>query len=245
MVMFDFLQSLSLETRELYYSNIGTAIRYAALIGNILYGKKVGLSWIKSLLFTAIIQVLVFETVSYYARELELLLFNRGNFASFRSILLVPLVAIPLSKFTKTDFSLICDYSAPIFFLRHGLVTIACIFTGCCGGKEWSWGFISPETGAVYFPLQLFIIFFGSLVGVFCFWYNKKKNYRAGTATFSYGIIFYGIFRFAAEFISDSNRLFWGLSLYSLYSLLMVIVGALMLRRAKRTAERARQPHDI
>ena len=234
MVIFDFLQSLSMETRDLIYDAIGIVNWIAAIIGNIFYGKKFGLSWRKSILFTFVVQILIFVIISYYIRKLEVILFGRGNFSAFRTILLVPLAAIPLSRLTNTDFKLICDYFAPIYYLRHGISTIGCIFAGCCGGKEWSWGFISPQTNTIVFPLQLFIIAFSTLIGIFCLWHNKKHNYHAGSRTFAYALILYGLFRFVAEFISDSNRLFWGMSLYSIYSLLMIIVGTLMLIRARK-----------
>lgn len=235
MVIFGFLQSLSLETRELIYDIIGVSSIIIAIITNICYGKKFGLTVKIAVLFSLATYLGIFLLVPLGLRQLELWLLHYGSLAVFRSALFLPLISWLLAKTMHKDFGLVCSYLTPIFFSCHSIASIGCIFSGCCTGIACSWGFLNPTTGVITFPLQLLTMFFAATVGIFGFWYNKKHNYCAGTQTLSYSLIFYGIFRFAAEFFSSSNRLFLKLSLYSIYSLLMIIVGALILRGSKKS----------
>lgn len=169
--------------------------------------------------------------------------------ATFYGGLLAALAVFSLLLALKRNRSVavyerLCDL-APCIPAGHCLGRIGCFLGGCCYGKPTGcdFGVIFPEGslpyarygGAKLHPTQLYEAAFLALLALLL-WKWGKKN------AFPMYLIFYGIFRFAIEFLRDDDRgaFIPGMSPAQAVSLLLVILGgAIVLCRSVRLRRKA------
>ena len=228
-VVLEILQvPISKEMRDRIYSTFGTISFCTAILLNTVYGRKYGLGWIRSLIFSLLSFFLVFNLISVAWKDLDLMLFNAAAVASYRSIIFLPLLCLILSRFCKIDTLNLCDYLTPFFFFHHGVVTLPCWIEGCCAGKPWSWGLVNPLSGMTVFPTQPCIVILSVAVAYWGLRFSEKHQYRAKGLVFANSIIIYGFFRYLIELFTDDPRVFWVLSWLSVCSLIMIVQGLLV-----------------
>ncbi len=86
--------------------------------------------------------------------------------------------------------------------VAHSIGRLGCFFVGCCHGVESDYGIYLPAVGKKVLPTQLYeSIFLAVLFAVMLTMYIKKKG-----SPVSVYLIFYGIFRFAVEFLRGDER---------------------------------------
>lgn len=216
---------ISQEFRDWFYVNFGNTCYYSSIFLSTVYGRKYGLSWLKSLIFTALTFVLLFSWTSVGWGNLDGHIFGVGAVASYRSIIFLPLLCLLLSRFCKVDTLNLCDCLTPYFFFNHGIVTVACWLSGCCAGKNMGWGLTNPLTGLIVFPLQPGIILLSVAVAYWGLEYAKKCSYQSNGFVFANSLIIYGCGRYVLELFSDDPRIFWVLSWLAVCSLIMIVLG--------------------
>lgn len=228
-VVIEILQvPITKEMRDQIYSTFGTISYYTAILLTMVYGRRYGLGWIRSLIFSFLSFRLVFNLISVGWKDLDLMLFDTAAVASYRSIIFLPLLCLILSRFCKLDTMNLCDYLTPYFFFHHGVVTLPCWIEGCCAGKPWSWGLLNPLSGMTVFPTQPCIVILSVAVAYWGLRFSKKHEYRANGLVFANSIIIYGFFRYLIELFTDDPRVFWVLSWLSVCSLIMIAQGLLV-----------------
>ena len=216
---------LSKELRGEIYIKSGNFTFALSILLSILYGQKYGLSWLRSIIYSLASFLLVFSAASQLWRDLDLKVFDSASVASFRSILLLPVLCWILSRFDGRSTLTLCDYLTPYYFFQHGITTHACWIAGCCEGRTMAWGIINPNTGLPAFPAQPYAIVLALSISLWGLLNARKKDYKTHGEIFSGSLIVYGFFRYVMEFFTDDLLVTGYLSLYSYYSLLLILMG--------------------
>ncbi|MBR2311570.1 MAG: prolipoprotein diacylglyceryl transferase [Oscillospiraceae bacterium] len=216
---------LSPEVRSDIYGIGGSVFYYFSILLCILYGRKYGLNWWRCVIYSLASFLIVFSKVSQTWRDLDQQLLGASSVASFRSILLLPVLCFALSGFDSRSTLTLCDYLTPYYFFQHGITTNTCWMEGCCAGRPMSWGILSPQTGEIVFPAQPYAVILALGVSLWGLLYARKHSYRTNGEVFSGILIVYGFFRFIMEFFTDDLRVVGPFSLYSFYALLLMVMG--------------------
>ena len=225
-VVIELLQiDISMESRDRFYSVFGTVSFYSSVLLNFVYGRKYGLGWIRSMIFSLASFFLLFSYTSQAWTWIEIQVFGYGAYASIRSMMFLPLLCLILARFCKVDTLNLCDYLTPYFVFHHGVVTVACWIQGCCAGSTCSWGLHNPVSGLTVFPTQPCIILLSVGIALWGLLYSKKHNYKANGKVFANSLCLYGIGRYVIELFSDDPRVWWVLSWFAICSLAMVVEG--------------------
>lgn len=228
-IVYELIQPpLTHEIRSTIYSTGGSTVYYLSMLLCFLYGRKYGMGWFRSAIYTYLCFELVFSLVSVQWCNLDVKVLGAGSVASFRSLLLLPVLCFLLSRFDRRDTFTLCDYLTPYYLFMHGITTHHCWISGCCEGRTMSWGIIDPSTGQPSFPAQPYAIILALGISLWGLLYARKRNCQTGGKVFAVSMIVYGFFRYVMEFFTDDMRVLGALSLYSIYSLLMFILGMLV-----------------
>ena len=219
---------ISNEARGQYYNIQGGLSYVIYLLLNTLYGRKYGLNWIKSLVFSCANLLFLFVLTARIGTRVDILIWGHGSVAAFRSAMFLPFLCLILSRFCKVNMLNLCDFLTPYFFFLHGFVTNSCWIAGCCAGKPMAWGLQNPLNGMTVFPLQPCVILASVAVAWWGLRYAQKHDYQANGMVFANSLILYGIFRYLVEFFSDDPRIFGVLSWLSVCSLFMIAMGFLV-----------------
>lgn len=211
--------------RDQFYSMFGTVSLCLSILLSVLYGRKFGLGWIRSVVFALVSFFVLFNWTSQAWAWVDIWIFGTGAIASSRSIMFMPLLCLIFSRFCKVDTWNLCDYLTPYFFFHHGFVTVACWIKGCCAGSTCSWGLLNPISGAVVFPTQPCIIILSVGIALYGLLHTKKLNYKANGIVFANSLCFYGVGRYIIELFSDDARVVWVLSWMAICSLMMLVEG--------------------
>ncbi len=131
------------------------------------------------------------------------------------------------------------DLSAAPVSLGYGIGRIGCFFNGCCAGipTELPWGMVFPILGpAARHPAQLY----ASGAGILLFFILDAiyRRTRLSSVTFSWFLILHGTYRIAVEQIRTEPPIFFFLTHGELFSIVMIISGLLLLRRALYSDQR-------
>jgi prolipoprotein diacylglyceryltransferase len=108
---------------------------------------------------------------------------------------------------------------------------VGCLVAGCCRGAPWDGPIaIAYADGIPRHPAQLYEVLFQLFVGwAFLVLWRRKILFGR---LFALYLVAYGVFRFATEFIRETDKAFAGLSAYQWMSAGMIVAGmtALYLR---------------
>jgi phosphatidylglycerol:prolipoprotein diacylglycerol transferase len=129
-------------------------------------------------------------------------------------------IAKPLLKYDippNDRFALVLPFSI-------GIGRIGCLIAGCCRGLPHDGPLsITYGDGIPRYPAQLYelLFHFGAGLLLIALW---RRNILFGRLFAAY-LAAYGLFRFASEFIRETEKPYFGLSAYQLMSLAMIIAG--------------------
>lgn len=111
---------------------------------------------------------------------------------------------------------------------------VGCLLDGCCRGLPYDgWIAIAGSDGVLRYPSQLIEMLFHAATGV-TFLVLVRRGLLPGRI-FAVYLMAYGVFRFLTEFLRVTPRIDSGLSVYQLWCVVMVILGALSYRRRRST----------
>lgn len=166
---------------------------------------------------------------------------------SFHGGLLGVILAIYLySRYIKTSFFSILDFVAPLVPLGLGFGRLGNFIGQELWGRQTDvpWGMVFPRVDDLArHPSQLYQAFLeGVVLFAIVFWFSRKPRPRLAVG--SVFLIFYGLFRFAVEFVREPDshikeQLFGWMTRGQLLSVPMVLVGIAILfwvYRQKATA---------
>lgn len=133
------------------------------------------------------------------------------------------------------------DLLAPSVALAQGFGRIGCFLSGCCYGRETDsvLGVVFPAgsmapAGVKLLPTQLFSSAGDFLIAAILLLYARKNKHRGNVGALY--LLLYGVGRFLVEFLrNDFRGVILGLSTSQFISIFIVLGGAAMLVRSRRT----------
>ena len=226
--------------RIIYWAFMGLAF-VAALIYNLVFCKRVGVSRPKALALT-----LTGFVISYFwmclVTWIETGFETWGGINLVRIFIWVPLLIWPFTKLFKVDWKSWCDFAGPsTLCLIQGIAHYGCLFAGCCHGYRAVHGIWNPQLDYNTFPIQIIEAVVALAIAIFLFIRLKKRNYKTDGSAYALMMILFGSTRFVLEFFRDNNKLFLGLSDLALHALFMTIVGCAVLFSIFAKEERHRK----
>jgi len=228
-VIYELIQPpITVETRDqIYITTVYIACFFYGCLSS-LYGRKYQIGLLRAAVYSALCYYLIFMIPSILWRDLDVEVFGSGSLAPFRSVLLLPALCFLISRIERLDTFTLCDYLTPYYFFDHGLATHGCWIAGCCEGTMLPWGLMNPVTKHYAFPAQPYVILLSVSIALWGLLYARKQKYQTNGKVFAVSLIVYGFFRYILEFFTDDMRVLGALSLYSIYSVIMVLLGVLV-----------------
>ena len=158
---------------------------------------------------------------SFYLRHpLEIIMLQHGGMAWFGGLILGFTGGWLFIRKHKMSLLGTVDIMIPFIALGQAIGRIGCLLNGCCYGKPSKFGLYFPVFDQVLIPTQLY----SSLLMLFIFIilrFIQDKKHLPGQILCSY-LFLYSLKRFFIEFLrNDSPRIFYGLTLFQLFSLVM------------------------
>lgn len=148
-----------------------------------------------------------------------------GGIVFYGGMFGVLLGTVIFALITKRRIRSCLDFAAPAIPLFHSIARIGCLMSGCCYGKESTWGVPNHRfPGHLLIPVQLFESICNIIIFITIMIYQKVRK----TDRYSLEIYFvgYGIARFILEFFrADEHRGIWpdGLSTSQNISILLIL----------------------
>jgi phosphatidylglycerol---prolipoprotein diacylglyceryl transferase len=160
----------------------------------------------------------------------------------FGGFILAVVFAFIYMRVQKLPVLATCDIFAPGVAIGHGIGRLGCFAAGCCWGKPthlpWAVTFTNQDAttgvplGIPLHPTQLYEAFAEGLICLFLV-RALNREHRDG-AVIGYYLVFYGLVRFAVEFLrmhDASNPLGGPFTLEQWISLALAVVGLFLVFR--------------
>jgi len=153
----------------------------------------------------------------------------------------VPFLAMGFAKLMKDDWKRMLDYMSPVFPMTQVVAKISCCFAGCCFGYPMAHGMWNPIFKQYLFPVQIVEGVVALIITFIMTHIARRQEYRVTGRMYPIFLILFGGTRFFLEFLRLNVKMFWGLSMLSLWALLGVVIGAVWLildnRKQRQLAE--------
>jgi phosphatidylglycerol:prolipoprotein diacylglycerol transferase len=182
----------------------------------------------------------IFEYPQYYIHSpLEIFKFWNGGFVFYGGLIGGLIAAYIYIKKLRQNFLNWLDCFAPVVPIGYMIGRVACIFAGCCYGKEcdlpWAIRFPVGVEAPPHIPLhptQIYSILAELLVLGILIFVEKKKTLKAGSLFFVW-MFFHGIGRLIVEQYRGDFRgeSYLGLSISSIISLALILGSGIWLAR--------------
>lgn len=234
--MNEFIQYLEEAGLSMIYYDVFFALGFVSVLtGLVVFGRKLELPLWK----TVVTVLIVYPTVVLWMfflcwAESGFTVWGGNNIV--RIFVYVPLAGIPVARLLKVDRHKMLSLLSFGPLLVHGISHFGCIFAGCCSGYPWKYGIYNPTYHDYRFPIQPIEALGAVAIVVYLFTRAKKKNYVPDGLEYPVMLLLYGSSRFLFEFCRSDDKLIWGLSNLSLHALIMLIVGVIWFRKAKKKA---------
>ena len=178
-----------------------------------------------------------------YALMLVLFWIITGNFGGqnvIRVFLFLPLILLLYSNAFDVDYKKSLDFAAPVLCIAQAFGKIGCTISGCCESYlEVSWGVYNPNAETKLFPVQIAEGITSIVIAIAVILIAARKDFRAGGRTMAWMWVMFGPTRVIWEFFRANEKLFWGLSELSLWSIALSIAGVLWLILDKKQGEKS------
>lgn len=164
----------------------------------------------------------VFNNFKFYLHyPLEIIMLQHGGMSWFGGVIFGATSAILFIRRNKLKPLEILDLVVPFVALGQAIGRIGCLLNGCCFGKPISgFGLYFKVFDQVLIPTQLY----SSLILLLIFFLLRSiqnRKHLPGQVLRAY-LLFYPLKRFFIEFFrNDSPRIFYGLTLFQILSVLM------------------------
>jgi phosphatidylglycerol:prolipoprotein diacylglycerol transferase len=160
----------------------------------------------------------------YLDNPLEIIMLQHGGMAWFGGLIFGTGGAIFFIKKHKINLFKSLDLLAPFIALGQAIGRIGCLLNGCCFGRESKFGLYFKLFDQTLIPTQLY----SSLLLLLIFLilrFKQNSKHLPGEIFCSY-IFLYSLKRFFIEFLrNDSPRIFYGLTLFQILSLLTLVIS--------------------
>ncbi len=180
-------------------------------------------------------EILFYQPAWYFSHPAEIIMVWHGGLSFHGGLIGAAAVAFFFSRRHKISLLRLADIIIVPASLALGFGRLANFINGELYGKVTSvpWGVIFPVAGeAVRHPTQLYEAaknFF-----LFFFLHHQEKKQRKTGEVFSFFLIGYGALRFFIEFLKEPEAMIGPLAVGQAFSLLMVVVGVVLLVKARK-----------
>lgn len=206
----------------------------------IMYGKKLGVSVVKSVISTILVYMCSSYTVSLY---LHITSFFIGT-SSWGNIVVmfiyIPLYCILFSKIMKCSWKVMWDYTMCAPLIIHIVCRWGCVFMGCCHGFPCEWGIYNLRTDCIVFPIQIIESVVAFTILCYVVYRSKKREYKADGYNVPIILISYGIARFFLEYFHDNSKHIFGWSKMTFQCIITIIVGIMAWRKLRKDEKMAK-----
>jgi phosphatidylglycerol:prolipoprotein diacylglycerol transferase len=162
----------------------------------------------------------------FYHNPIDGIMIQRGGLAWQGGLVIGTVSALGYIHRRRLPLLLLMDLSAPYVALGQSIGRIGCFLNGCCYGREVSWGIYFPTHGARLHPTQLYDA--TGLLLIFLILKIAQRRPGDQGRNFALYLMLSSLVRFGVEFLrADHAIVRWGLSIYQLVSLGVVIAGIL------------------
>jgi len=156
----------------------------------------------------------------YLYHPLEIIMLQHGGMAIFGGLIFGTATAVVLIKQYKIDLLKTLDLLVPFIALGQSIGRIGCLLNGCCFGRESEYGLYFKLLDRVLLPTQLYSSLLLLLIFIILR-FKQDHQHLPGELLCAYLFLYSGK-RFFIEFLrNDSPRLFLGLTLFQVLSLVM------------------------
>ena len=159
-------------------------------------------------------------------------LFSGSGFSAHGGYILAFILCVVLIRYYKTPSLKVFDATAPSLILGYGFGRLGCLLAGdgCYGiacNLPWAMSFPhgTVPTLAKVHPTPIYEALWAFSVFAFL-WMLRKKVTRRGDLFYMYLMLF-GLGRFLVEFIRLNERVLFGLTTSQLFSITILIIGAI------------------
>ncbi len=170
----------------------------------------------------------VFYDFGFYLRHpLELIMLLHGGMAWFGGLIFGIAAAIIFIKKNKLGLFKILDLLVPFVALAQAIGRIGCLLNGCCYGRPSEFGIYFKVFDQALIPIQLYSSLLLLLIFLVLRFIQNRKH-ALGQVFCAY-LFLYSIKRFFIEYFrNDSPRIFYGLTLFQVLSLVTFSVSLLL-----------------
>ena len=184
---------------------------------------RYGVKWLRGLALAAC------TYLTAYALMLVLFWIITGEFGGqnvIRVFLFVPIILLLYAKTFDIDYQISLDFAAPVLCIAQAFGKIGCTLSGCCESfLEVPWGVWHPYLETRLFPVQLCEGATALIIAIAVIWMAWRKEFRCGGITMAWMWVMFGSTRVVWEFFRANDKLFWGLSELSLWSIALTVAG--------------------
>lgn len=158
--------------------------------------------------------------VFYLHNPLEIIMLQHGGMSWFGGLIIGSLTVIIFIKKSKLQLLPCLDLLVPFVALGQAIGRIGCLLNGCCFGKASKFGLYFKVFDQILIPTQLY----SSLLLLLIFFLLRSiqnRKHFPGQVLRAY-LLLYPIKRFFIEYLRNDNpRIFFGLTLFQILSILM------------------------
>lgn len=176
------------------------------------------------ILFTVLLAVVGYSGVRLLAILEQFKALIQGDIAGgmsfFGSVFLILLVMPLIGKLFKLKPGETLDLSAPCILAILACMRISCYVSGCCGG------IVIYLPNKELYPHPQLIECIGDLIILGILLWKEKKDKKAGLG-YPRFLLLYGCFRFALEFIRDTEKNILCFSRGQVYAIICVIIACI------------------
>lgn len=167
----------------------------------------------------------VFYDFRFFLRHpLEIIMLQHGGMAWFGGLIFGSGAAVIFIKKNKLGLLRVLDLLVPFVALAQAIGRIGCLLNGCCYGRPSEYGIYFKVHGQALIPTQLY----SSLLLLLVFFVLRSiqnRKHQLGQVLWAY-LFLYSTVRFFIEYFrNDSPRIFYGLTLFQVLSLVTFSVS--------------------
>ncbi len=161
----------------------------------------------------------------YLRNPLEIIMLQHGGMAWFGGLIFGSSGALLFIKKHKMNLFKTLDLLVPFIALGQAIGRIGCLFNGCCFGRETEFGLYFKVFDQVLIPTQIYSSLLLLLIFIILR-FKQDQKHSSGEILCSY-LFLYSLKRFFMEFLrNDSPRMFYGLTLFQVLSLVLFFLSA-------------------
>lgn len=152
-----------------------------------------------------------------------------GGQSFYGAVFFVPVAFLVFAKLVKIPYGKLMDLCGPAECIMLVIMKTQCLKDGCCGGTQL---FQDASGNYVFFPSQL-VELLNALILTIVLMLMARTEKKRGTI-YAWYMVLYGVTRFVLNFFRAENTpVFIGLPYGGLWSLCAMIIGGIVLFKAK------------